>query len=177
MKIILTVITLIILSKGFAQETEFGGAKEELKRNVIYGTGGTVIVAVYGGVSYERMLFNIEERFCNSIWLNAGFGAFNCCWESWEATYNLRGSYLTGLGKNHLEITLGSSAIFDKRGYSLSVSNASYFGKPVPSKLENTHFHPAGSIGYRLQKPGGNFIFRTGFGFPESLYISLGVSF
>jgi len=33
------------------------------------------------------------------------------------------------------------------------------------------------SIGYRMQKPNGHFIFRTGVGWPEALYIDLGVSF
>ena len=38
-------------------------------------------------------------------------------------------------------------------------------------------FPLSGSIGYRMQKPNGHFIFRTGVGWPEALYIDLGVSF
>jgi len=34
-----------------------------------------------------------------------------------------------------------------------------------------------GSIGNRIQKPNGHFIFRTGVGWPEALYFGLGLSF
>ncbi len=36
---------------------------------------------------------------------------------------------------------------------------------------------PAGSIGYRFQKAEGGFIFRTGIGFPDGLYVSAGFRF
>jgi hypothetical protein len=36
---------------------------------------------------------------------------------------------------------------------------------------------PSVSVGYRKQKPGSGFIFRTGIGFPDALYVSWGYSF
>jgi hypothetical protein len=46
------------------------------------------------------------------------------------------------------------------------------------SLMEDFDLFPvSGSIGYRLQKPGSHFLLRTGFGWPETFYLGLGVSF
>jgi len=127
-------------------------------------------------VSYERMVFDNGTSACYSIWLKAGTG-FYSNWGFGGPVFNLRGVYLTGLGKSHFEASLGASAIYDKVGHPINVSNANYFGEPVPSKLDDTFFMPSGSIGYRIQKPGGNFIFRTGVGYPETVYLSFGLCF
>ena len=59
--------------------------------------------------------------------------------------------------------------MFNWDGYHDEDSNDRILGK--------TLIIPAGAIGYRFQKPGGKFVFRTGIGFPESLYLSLGLCF
>lgn len=86
-------------------------------------------------------------------------GGLMAFWESsgWftMATY----TSLTGKGSNHLEVGLGAMY-------------AEYTEEEAEAILL-----PAGNLGYRFQKPDGRFIFRTGVGFPEAIYISFGFSF
>jgi hypothetical protein len=67
---------------------------------------------------------------------------------------------LTGSGKNHFEFSLGVCGFYERGGYS-----------------EENYILPSGSIGYRFQKPNRRFFFRTGVGFPDALYISVGTRF
>jgi hypothetical protein len=76
---------------------------------------------------------------------------------------------LTGTGKHHLEIAAGAALLKDM--YSYEIRNpedpASYWLSLVP----------CGSVGYRFQKSGPGFFFKTGLGFPEFLHAGTGVSF
>lgn len=148
----------------------------ELKKNALYGTAGSVVAVLFADFSYERMIIAKNNRFCNSLWLKAGAGLYSS-WGYGGPCFSLRGTYLSGLRNSHFEASLGILAIYDKVGHPINVSNARYFGEPVPTKLDDTWFVPSGSIGYRHQKPNGHFIFRTGAGFPETAYLSLGFCF
>jgi hypothetical protein len=89
-----------------------------------------------------------------STFIKVGYGGA-AYWEG-ESQYILgQFGILTGVRNHHLEASAGLVAFLDN-----------YFSSPL-----------SGSIGYRIQKPGGHFIFRTGLGWPEALYVGLGVSF
>jgi hypothetical protein len=104
-------------------------------------------------------------------------------WAFWAengSTYYSALNWIWGKGKNHLETSLGLSVLFESSSYKIGVSNSKviYGGSGIePSRLEYTLPLPSGNIGYRFQKPDSNFIFRTGIGWPEALYIGVGVSF
>ena len=67
--------------------------------------------------------------------------------------------YLSGKRKGHLEIGIGPTfRVTKKSSYERSV-------------LPNAH------IGFRYQKQGGSFIFRTGLGVPAGLYVGVGLVF
>ena len=80
---------------------------------------------------------------------------------------------------SHTELGLGLGTLFDKQGYGIEVSNTSipHAGNEKPSRLNHTTITPAANIGYRYQKPSGGFVFRTGIGFPDGVYLSLGFAF
>ena len=62
----------------------------------------------------------------------------------------------TGRRGSHIEFCAGSY-LFDDAGFQ--------------------EFPIGGSLGDRLQKPGNNLIFRTGLGYPEQIYVGLGIAF
>ena len=87
--------------------------------------------------------------------VKAGYGGA-AYWEG-ESSYILgQFGILTGVNAHHFEASAGLLKSFDEH-YDM--------------------FPLCGVIGYRIQKPGGHFIFRTGVGWPEALYVGLGVSF
>lgn len=65
---------------------------------------------------------------------------------------------LTGAKNSHMEVGLG-----------FTILNDNYYN--------DNSLYPAGNVGYRFQKAGGHFVFRAGAGFPETTYLSFGVSF
>jgi hypothetical protein len=85
-----------------------------------------------------------------------------------------------GEKKSHLEIGLGLGVLYDKSSYEIGVSNANYpypGFQPEPSKGDYTSLTPAASVGYRYQKAPGGFVFRTGIGFPDGIYVAIGLAF
>jgi len=46
-----------------------------------------------------------------------------------------------------------------------------------PDRRDYDYFLPAGFMGYRFQKQNGDLILRTGFGYPELLYVGAGIAF
>ncbi len=49
--------------------------------------------------------------------------------------------------------------------------------EPTPEKSNYVRLSPVGSLGYRFQKPEGGILFRTGLGYPEGVFIGIGVGF
>lgn len=85
-----------------------------------------------------------------------------------------------GRKKSHLEIGLGLAALYDRLSHKIGISNANYpyqGYEPKPTFGDYTSWTPAVSVGYRYQKPTGGFIFRTGAGFPDGVYLSIGLAF
>jgi hypothetical protein len=85
-----------------------------------------------------------------------------------------------GEKKSHLEIGLGLGVLYDKSSYEIGVSNANYpypGFQPEPSKGDYTSLTPAAFVGYRYQKAAGGFVFRTGIGFPDGIYVAIGLAF
>lgn len=146
------------------------------KPNAIYGTGA--IGGLWGtfNLNYERQIGITGRKIFQSYGVRFGGGY----WSTWGSTgshYIITPTFLSGRGNNHFESALGGTLLYDKSSYEIGVSNAEYFGEPIPSRTEYMNIYPAGSLGYRFQKPDGKFIFRTGVGFPDVVYISFGAAF
>lgn len=75
-----------------------------------------------------------------------------------------------------METGLGLIALYDKLAYGIAVSNTLY-SEPKPSKHDYLDYRIATSIGYLYKKTQGNFIFRVGLAWPESMYLGFGYGF
>jgi len=147
---------LLLISNTISAQTEKQNSTEnKMFSNAIYGSVG------FGGLwftatgYYERMFQGNAQKSKIKTFVKAGYGGA-AYWEG-ESAYILgQFGILTGVKSHHLEVSAGLVKELDQH---------------------NVIFPVSGSIGYRIQKPKGHFIFRTGVGYPEALYIGLGVSF
>jgi hypothetical protein len=164
LKMLFILCFIFYKSIGYSQKNNSDFNSIRLKKNVIYGTIGVDVGEFYGTLmgNYERMIFELPGSFIQSFWVRVGAGP----WVWW-----------TGKGVNYVS-TL--SAIMGRRSIHLEAGAGILF----TYNSEAGRFHPlirdrilAGNLGFRFQKPGGQFVLRTGIGWPEFIYLSFGVCF
>jgi hypothetical protein len=162
-----TVFLFILFSLFFAQKClsqPQEGNTNGFKKNSVYGTAGVWFEEIYGNVTlnYERMLFKFPASFLQTISIRSGAGP----WVAWLSEgincFSII-SIMTGKRNSHLETGMGVLFTY------WSGSNDWH---PIVNER-----YIAGNLGYRYQKPGGSFVFRTGLGWPEGYYLSLGFCF
>lgn len=156
----LTVFLLFISITSSAQEVKSDSTGSKMFNNAIYGSVGISLEILgdawfTGNVYYERMFQRNLQKSTTSTFLKVGLGNM-AYWEGSSSYVMAQFGLLTGPEKHHLEVSAGLVKSLDKN-YNI--------------------FPLSGSIGYRMQKPNSHFIFRTGVGWPEALYIGLGTSF
>jgi hypothetical protein len=156
----LTIImgSLLWCVNTYGQATPGDSIKPKMLNNSInlsIGPGGILALYVPAGIFYERMFQG--ERFLPKLtkFVDVGVGAA-AYWEGESAFVFSRYGILTGHKKYHFEATLGA---------------VGYLNGDIVGVL------PAASIGMRRQKPNSHYVFRTGVGIPEAIYVSWGVSF
>lgn len=126
----------------------------QLNRNIFYGTAGYLLYHFTLNLNYERILFINETN--RHIWsFRLGYGIIDGDGKLALATFN----NLVGKGKNKFEMNIGATYIKEPHSY----------GPHYVTVVLNA--------GYRRQSPDGKFVFRTGVGTPEGLYLSCGYSF
>lgn len=103
--------------------------------------------------SYERMIFSNPESFITSSWLGIGGGVVAEFFGSDGLAFKAFYTGLTGANNSHLEFNLGITYM---SGVSTTVT-------------------PLATVGYRYQKANGHFLFRIGGGWPENVFLSLGL--
>jgi hypothetical protein len=150
--------SLLWCVNSYGQTTPGDSIKPKMLNNSInlsIGPGGILALYVPAGIFYERMFQG--ERFLPKLtkFVDVGVGAA-AYWEGESAFVFSRYGILTGHKKYHLEATLGA---------------VGYLNGDIVGVL------PAASIGMRRQKPNSHYVFRTGVGIPEAIYVSWGVSF
>lgn len=134
------------------------GQKESINdvgfnKNAIYGNVGIGGLYFTATGYYERM---ITQNSKISSFIKVGAGGYSSWGDGGQyilAQYGI----LTGAKKHHLELGAGPNY---------------FMNGDIKGKLPFT-----ATIGWRVQKPGGKFIFRMGVSFPEAFYIGLGGSF
>ena len=123
--------------------------------NAIYGSIGIggYYVTLHG--FYEHLIQERDKKTYLTTLIRAGFGYYGD-WGDSGFFILVEGGFMTGARSAHLEAVCGINYFIqgDRQGIT-----------------------PAGSIGFRLQKPKGHFIFRTGIGYPEGLYFGIGFCF
>jgi len=155
---IITVLFIVSNSLVTAQEENIDSLKINLNKNSInlsLGPGGILALFIPAHVSYERLFQGKVFGSRNSTIVDFGVGGA-AHWGGESPFIISRFGILTGSGRRHFEAKAGIC----------------YFWAGDFQGL-----FPSGSLGYRKQKPGSHFIFRTGIGFPDAMYVSWGVSF
>jgi len=115
------------------------------------GFGGLIVTAT---TNYERILTQNFEKSIVATFAKVGIGAYSAWGGDGQYIFAQYG-FMTGKKANHFEASAGPN--FTLGGDDLL---------PV-----------AFNFGYRHQKPGKSFMYRTGIGFPETIYFGMGLSF
>jgi hypothetical protein len=162
----LTLLVFFSITSTFCY-SQSDSTNKELNKNNVFATLG--FIPLYGVLNgnYERRVWKNKSKLIQTGYIRGSGGAW-ASWLSGGPQYGVGMTSLSGSKNSHLEMHLGVSMLVD-----------SYYEEedgelaPPPSR----YLLPAAGVGYRYQKPGGHFLFRAGLAIPESLYISLGVSF
>ena len=158
MKISMKTILLITITILLSSTSIVYSQKESIKdagfyKNAIYGNVGICGLYLTATGYYERMMTQ-NSKFLSFV--KVGFGGYST-WGD-EGNYILgQFGVLSGANKHQLELGAGPRYVINRgmQGY-------------LPF---------AATIGWRIQEPGGNFIFRMGVAWPEAVYIGFGFSF
>lgn len=120
------------------------------------GTGFPLALYISGFVNYDRILK--ENLFQSKIHVfgRASFGGI-VNWTDESIISLLQAGFFTGNKNSHFEFALGGM-----------------YMNTLPNR---SRILPSGQLGYRYQKPNGAFVFRSGAGFPELIYLGMGFSF
>ncbi len=173
-KSVILLVAIIILSHTIYGQSEQVNP-ERIRKNVVQASAGAMVVVGAYGINYERLLVQFEDNSLIGLWGKAGLG-------EWAEYGNNGGGYqrlmvglLTGKSRGHLELNLGGARMYNKRGF----ENYWMINDPQvkPIKSNYVQRNPVGSLGYRFQKREGGFLFRTGLGYPEGIFVGLGASF
>ena len=152
-RLLLTFATLLLFSNLNAQNLQ---ASEQNNKNLIYGGIGVGGIYFPAYIYYERRLQEhfLDSKFSSFVTVGSGAAAH------WDGASNYAAAkfgLLLGEQKAHLETAIGVSYFF-----------LGDFTGTLPL---------AASIGYRANKPGKNYVFRTGVSWPEAIYVSWGFRF
>ena len=157
------IICLALESFSFAQE--ISEPKEyypppEMNANGLYLNVGYLLLYATLNVNYERIIKQHLGPINLSVFAKAGAGIFTV-WGG-DGGYSMAQiGLLTGENKHHLELSGGVCIDRPQVGW-----GDEPLGYPI-----------AASIGWRIQNPTKNFIFRLGAGVPEGVYVGLGFNF
>jgi hypothetical protein len=150
----------ILLGNPENTESEF---RHGLSVNV-----GSILLFHNVGVGYECLITS-NRNF--KLYAGAG-GAFTSFFpfDETKGAYGFLDTHIsTGSGNNHFEAALGT---FIYANLSHQTNN-----NITPTFRDITTVLPLVRLGYRYQRQGAGFYFRTGLGFPDMLYLSFGKSF
>ena len=151
--LILPFVTLLIFNNMNAQGYDSIG---RINKNLIYGGFGTGGIYFPAHLYYERHLQTqfLNTKFSSFITVGTGIAAH---WDGASNYASAKFGLLLGQQKAHLETAFGISYFY-----------LGDFTGTIPL---------AASIGYRANKPGKNYVFRTGVSWPEAVYVSWGFRF
>lgn len=149
----------------------------ELEKNALYITGGLIGGFVFSG-NYEHILWQNHHLFLRSVHLRAGVGklwlkGFSgfIYWSEYELrTYTATFGLLAGRRNSFLEFGVGAVYL---DGTLSTHSGWTGAEETNPYRDINLSMY----LGYRYQKAGQPFVFRGGLGYPDGLYLSLGICF
>lgn len=164
------IIFLFLVNSIFAQ-IQNEQIKTSLNKNSLSFNIGTAILANGLGLKYERII--ARKQLYYSISANVNFFRFSFFGAENHTVLSVSNGFITGIDeRNHFDANVGLGW-----GYVNVESYGGIYGSGGSPASQYNQFLPVASCGYRYQVPNDGFIFRTGVGYPELLYISFGVSF
>ena len=127
------------------------------QKNLFYGGIGSVLLYSPAYVYYERQLKEgfLKSKFSSFVTVGTGAAAH---WEGASQYVALRFGLLLGENKHHLETSFGTSYFYH-------------------GDMQDAIVPISFTVGYRKMIPGQHYVFRTGVGWPESIYVSWGLRF
>lgn len=152
---LLLVLLLIAYSSLYSQQDSLRKPDNDYKKNMIHGSFGTLVLGYTANIFYDRLLSPIGKHHTTCTFVRIGYQDNIILTDPNGSAVILEGGILTGKHFGHFEGALGLTYI----------------------QTVNNVLRPAFSVGYRGQKPDGSFMFRTGLGFPELLFLGLGIAF
>ena len=186
-KILFILSVIFLINNLFSQEVSSDTTKSGnetiqsgLKKNSFYISGGT-FGATYSFVngSFERMIWGNKHPVIQSLFIRVGIGTeyYGSLLTGLFYTSSVKGmTYLATIGglvgkkNSFLEFGLGCRYL-----NGTETVTSGWTGDKRDRDYQE--FIPAATLGYRYHKLGGNFIFRSGIGYPELYYLSLGFCF
>jgi hypothetical protein len=161
--------SFLLLTLLFSMMYGFVSAQESFpsyNKNYIYLDGGLTLGA-FGGIAYERIL--LDKVKWNTISIAGGVG-YNSMLLGSDAYYegpyaNVKANLCLRAKSHNFELGLGACLL-------LPIPENSYVPKTVKSITL-----PDVSIGYKFQKPGKKFLFKTSVGYPKLWAVGLGCAF
>jgi hypothetical protein len=161
---------LFLANSAFAQ-TQNQQIETRLNKNNLSFNIGTLIVANGVGLKYERTI--PRKQLYYTISAGANFFQYSYFGLENHTVLYMGNGFITGIDKkNHFDASFGL-------GWDNVEKETSYGGifGSIASGGAYKLLLPVVGVGYRYQVPNEGFIFRAGVGFPELVYLSLGVSF
>ena len=161
---------VLLSNLAFAQSNE-STVNGILQKNSLSFNVGTALLANGGGIKYERLIPKKSVYYT----LSAGAHLFRFDFFTTEnhTVLSINNGLITGLDKrNHFEASIGLG--WDNVNKEAS---SGIYGSGGSAASQYSQFIPVANMGYRFQAPNKDFVFRTGIGFPELVYVGLGVAF
>ncbi len=161
-KLLLFLLFCALTKTMYAQERP----SVEPSKNAIYASFGSVLFLNSAQLTYDRLLAKSEAGFFKSYYLTfkgGGEAALDFSGNGRGSGYLMSAGVtgLTGKRKNHFELGLGIGYFIESNRF---------------SGQNQGNLYPTIAIGYRKQTSNG-FLFRTGIGVAEWLYLGFGYSF
>jgi hypothetical protein len=160
-----------------AHDNDNDTINRKIQSNTINFSAGFYPIWGVLSFNYERKIKEMHTGFFKTYYIKGSGGK----WSTFGGDGIHTGiglSGLTGRKSNHFEMHIGITSIIQTERYHREKDNPDNFPNQQPVLLKNyIGFWPAGTLGYRFQKPGKPFLFRTGIGFPEAVYLGLGMAF
>ena len=177
------------MESASAQADTLGQATGLQKNAVLLSVAASPhLYGILGLMHYEHVLMQDKDGPSKSLSLRAGAGR----WVGGDGggfTTEAGLTGLTGNGAHHFEVVATCMLLFNHDYYQHHMGDYEYDkdeyeqfpedfnGPPTkPTIREFLFLKPEFSVGYRYHKPGGDFIFRTGMGFPGLFHLGIGLS-
>ncbi len=150
-----------------ASNITFSQSKKMSSKNILNGNNislnlGSALIVNGIGLKYERLI--PRKKVYYTLMGGVHFNRINFFGVEDHLTIYFSNGLITGINKQkHFEASLGVG--LDQYRYLHSTG------------FRYSEFAPIFNIGYRFQAPDESYVFRSGIGFPELIYLGFGLSF